>query len=312
VRIVSLLPSLTELVCALGHEPDLVGVSHECDYPDSVGRLPRLTRSRIDPNASAGAIDRAVTDHGGSLYTVDREALAALQPDLILTQAQCDACAVSEASVRQLAAELPGAPRVESVNPTNLDGVFVMFHRVATLLGSAAIERAVAFGRRFQELVATIGFRALTGPASQAQRLIHLEWIDPPFRSGHWNPDLVALAGGVEPLARSGEPSRRMSWAEVAAAAPEVLLVAPCGFSLDRTQRDWQAFASSAAAAGLHALSPRVVLADGNAYFSRPGPRLLESLGVLAAAVHPERNGDLAPAHRWTHWDGWKPHTATT
>jgi iron complex transport system substrate-binding protein len=311
VRIVSLLPSLTELVCALGHEADLVGVSHECDYPASVERLPKLTRSLIDPAAPADVIDRAVSEQGGSLYSVDWDVLAALRPDLILTQAQCDVCAVNEARVRGIAADMPGAPHVESVNPTNLDSVLRMFRRIGTLLGPDAVERSIQLGRRFQELVATLSFRDLTGPASRAIPLVHLEWIEPPYRSGHWNPELVSLAGGCEPLGVKGEPSHRTSWSELSAARPVVLLVAPCGFSLDRTRRDWAAFITTAEAAPLHTLRPRVVLADGNAYFSRPGPRLIESLGILAAAVDPERDLDLAPDAGWAFWDGWEACSAS-
>ena len=305
MRIASLLPSLTELTCALGHESDLVGVSHECDYPASVQRLPRLTRSVIDPDASAGDIDRAVAEQGGSLYQLDHTALASLRPDLILTQAQCDVCAVSEASVRQIAATLPGNPRVESVNPTDLDGVFVMFRRIATLLGPDAVERSITLSQRFQELVATLGFRALSQRDAPPRVVVHLEWVDPPYRSGHWNPELVTLAGGREPLGPAGQPSQRTTWPELAAARPDVLLVAPCGFSLERTQRDWDAFASSPDATPLRSLGPRVVLADGNAYFSRPGPRLAQSLGILAAAINPAAHSDLAPAEGWSVWEGW-------
>jgi iron complex transport system substrate-binding protein len=302
VRIVSLLPSLSELVCALGHEADLVGVSHECDFPTSIERLPRLTRSLIDPRAPAAEIDRAVAEHGGSLYTVDREALAALRPDLILTQAQCDVCAVNEALVRQIAAELPHLPRVESVNPTDLDGVFAMFDRIASLLSPPAVVAAGSLRRQFDELASRIAAER----SEAIPRLIHLEWIDPPYRSGHWNPELVRLAGGIDPLAEVGQPSRRATWHELAAARPEVLLIAPCGFSFERTKRDWTAFARSPEAEPLSRLDTRIVLADGNAYFSRPGPRLIDSFAILAAAIDPVNQGNLTPREGWAAWDSWE------
>ena len=301
MRIVSLLPSLTELVCALGHEHDLVGVSHECDFPPIAELIPRLTSSRIDPGASAQAIDQAVSEQGGSLYTLDQAKLAHVAPDLILTQAQCDVCAVNEESVKRIAASLTGSPHVETVNPSDLKGVKEMFLRIGSLLSPAALDQARELCARFDRFEATIkGRKERPIPV-----LIHLEWIDPPFTSGHWTPDLVSLAGGYEPLARSGERSRRCTWGEISSAKPEILLVAPCGFSLDRTRQDWTDFTHSQEAAALAVLRPRVVLADGNSYFSRPGPRLLDSLKILAAAIDPENFLDQAPTIGWETWDHW-------
>jgi iron complex transport system substrate-binding protein len=295
MRIVSLLPSLTELVCALGRGDALVGVTHECDFPPGVERLPHLTGSRIPADASSAEIDAKVSEQGGQLYELDRTLLAELRPDLILTQAQCEVCAVSERTVREAAGSLPGHPPVESVNPICLADVFAMFRRVGDLLGARAA--AAALIGRFEATAAEIA-RRRRGRGDP--RVVLLEWLDPPFSSGHWNPDLVRMAGGREVIASPGEPSRRLSWDELAAADPEVILLTPCGFTLERSatelpdlqsRPEWNALSVSR--------NGRVVLADGSAYFSRPGPRLEASLRIAAAAIDPETCAELAPAAGW-------------
>jgi iron complex transport system substrate-binding protein len=292
MRIVSLLPSLTELVCALGRGDELVGVTHECDYPPGVEFLPHLTRSRIAPEADSAAIDRAVSEQGGSLYDLDADALADLRPDLILTQEQCDVCAVNEATVRRVAMTLPGSPRVESVNPTDLAGVFAIFDHIAALLDARA--EADALRTEFDDLAELIVERV--GDRLRP-RVALLEWLDPPFSSGHWNPEIVALAGGVEVVARAGERSRRITWDDVDAVEPEVILLSPCGFTLDRAEAEWAALRDRPEWRRLEAVKAgRVALVDGSAYFSRPGPRLKESLAIAAAAIHPGACRDLAPA----------------
>ena len=297
MRIVSLLPSLTELVAALGHIDDLVGVTHECDFPPGVERLPHLTRSRIPPAASSAEIDKLVSDERGSLYELDEARLARLEPDLILTQEQCDVCAVDERTVRRAASDLPGAPRVESVNPTDLASLHAMFHRIGGLLGPGAREAAGAIVGRFEATAAEIARRREGRPAPS---LVLLEWLDPPFAAGHWNPELIALAGGLEPIGRAGQPSRRLAWDEVHDAGPEVLLLAPCGFALDRTALEWAELRDRPEWSRLAAVrSGRVTLADGSAYFSRPGPRLEASLRIAAAAIDPDRCANLAPAEGW-------------
>ncbi|WP_233578702.1 cobalamin-binding protein [Tautonia sociabilis] len=295
MRVVSLLPSLTELVCALGRGSWLVGVTHECDFPPEAALLPRLTSSRIPSGGTSAQIDAMVAQQGGSLYELDREALAAARPDLILTQTQCDVCAVNEAKVRDVAASLPGRPRVESVNPTGLLGVFEVFERVGRLLGAEA--EAEALLRRFEATAREIARRREGRPMP---RVVLLEWTDPPFSSGHWNPELVGLAGGREMLARPGEASRRISWHDVAAARPEVLLLAPCGFDLDRARSEVDAIRRIPFWDELPAVrSGMVTLADGSSFFARPGPRLDESLRIAAAAIDPEQCGDLAPPSGW-------------
>lgn len=292
MRIASLLPSLTELVCALGRGDELVGVTHECDYPPGIELLPHLTRSRIAPEADSAAIDRAVSEQGGSLYDLDAEALADLRPDLILTQEQCDVCAVNEATVRRVASSLPGVPRVESVNPTDLAGVFAMFDAVAAMLDARAEGEALrtAFDDLAELIVERVGDRP-------RPRVALLEWLDPPFSSGHWNPEIIALAGGVEVVGRAGERSRRIDWDVVAEAEPDVILLSPCGFTLDRAREELPALIARPGWRSLEAVrAGRVALVDGSAYFSRPGPRLKESLAIAAAALHPDACLDLAPS----------------
>jgi iron complex transport system substrate-binding protein len=297
MRVVSLLPSLTELVAALGHRDDLVGVTHECDFPPGVERLPALTRSRIASSASGAEIDALVAEQGGSLYDLDAGLLARLEPDLILTQRQCDVCAVNEAAVRRAADALPGHVAVESVDPTSLAEVHAMFARIGDLLGPdarAAADRLIA---GFEATAAAIEARRAGRPP---RRLVMLEWLDPPYSCGHWNPEILARSGGLEALGRAGARSRRLSWDEVAAAEPDVIILAPCGFTLDQSAAELAATAARSEWSRLAAVrAGDVFLVDGSAFFSRPGPRLEESLRIAAAAIDPVACGALAPAHGW-------------
>jgi iron complex transport system substrate-binding protein len=298
MRIVSLLPSLTELVCALGRGDDLVGVTHECDYPPGVEEKPQLTRSRIPGGTSSGEIDALVRQQSGSLYELDEALLAELRPDLILTQEQCDVCAVNESAVRHAAMKLTRRPQVESVNPTTLAEVLAMFGRVGAFLGRA--EQAEELVARFEATAQELSRRrAPDSPARsdpESLRVLLLEWLDPPFSSGHWNPEIIHLAGGVDPVGQAGQKSRSISWNDVAASHADVILVAPCGFTLDRALAELDAFRNRSEWRDLAAVrNGRVVVIDGSAYFSRPGPRLETSLRIAAAAIDPERFRDLAP-----------------
>ena len=295
MRIVSLLPSLTELVCALGHRESLVGVTHECDSPEGIAALPHLTRSRIPANATSAEIDAAVAAERGSLYELDAELLRALKPDLILTQSQCDVCAVNEGVVRGCAAQLPGDPPVESVNPIDWPGVAAMFAAIGELLGDR--EKGVRLAKDVEDLSSQILLLRKDQPVVSVALL---EWLDPPYIAGHWIPDLIAMAGGRDVLGRSGEPSRRASWQEIAEADPEVILLSPCGFSIERSLEEVPALFSLKEWRSLRAVkNDRVYLVDGNCYFSRPGPRLCESLAIAAAAIDPERCTRLAPEPGW-------------
>ncbi len=297
MRIVSLLPSLTELVCALGRGDELVGVTHECDFPPGVEQLPHLTRSKIPHEATSLAIDTMVAEQGGSLYELDELLLDELRPDLILTQEQCDVCAVNEATVRRTAAKLPGQPTVESVNPTDLKGVFAMFQRVGELLDATTEAEAL-----IEKFAATIDF--LVNHLKNTKRIdtLILEWLNPPFSSGHWNPELVACAMGQEVIGKPDQRSRRLTWAEVAEADPEVIVIAACGFSIDRTLADLDELATRRDWQDLRAVrNGRVYVTDGSAYFSRPGPRLESSLRILAEILHPELFPGFAPRGSWQH-----------
>jgi len=288
MKIVSLLPSATEIVCALGLRDALVGVTHECDYPPSVASLPKVTRTRIPAEASSGEIDRMVREQrhsGRALYTLDFAALEALEPDLILTQALCGVCAVAEEEVRAAACLLPGRPRVINLEP----------RRFADVLGSIRlVADAAGVAGRAEELIAQLesrvdAVRERTRRRSSPSRVAFLEWLEPPFCSGHWTPELVEWAGGVDVLGRAGEPSRTVQWEEVLAGAPEVVFIACCGYGVERTLEDlahldglpeWRQLAG--------AVAGRVYVTDGSQYFSRPGPRLVDSLEILAHALAPD------------------------
>jgi iron complex transport system substrate-binding protein len=287
VRIVSLLPSATEIVCALGLEDELVGVSHECDYPPFVRRLPKVTRALIPAEASSGEIDRLVRQRlqaDRALYTLDLPVLRGLRPDLIVTQALCDVCAVAEDEVRAAACALPGGPRTINLEPRTLSEVFAAIRQVAEAAGVA---------QRAHEVVGGLTARVEAVAARAAgwrhrPRVALLEWLDPPFSCGHWSPELVRLAGGVEGLGVEGGPSRTLRWDEVIAWQPEVVLIACCGFGVERTLHD---VPSLGLVPGWHNLpavrSGRVYVTDGSHYFSRPGPRLVDSLEILAHALDP-------------------------
>jgi len=288
-RIVSLLPSATEIICALGLESELVGVTHECDYPPSVRDLPKVTHTLIPTDASSAAIDalvreRLATDR--ALYTLNVPMLETLQPDLIVTQALCDVCAVAEAEVRKAACHLPGNPAVVNLEPQTLSGVFDAIDQVAIAAGVHS--RAAAVVSRLRARVDAVIDRAATRPGP-TPRVALLEWLDPPFSCGHWNPELVRLAGGIEGLGREGVASRTLSWDDVVAWQPDVVVIACCGFDVARTMQDLPLLARVPGWAGVPAAqSERVYVVDGSQYFSRPGPRLVESLELLAHAMDPD------------------------
>ena len=289
MRVVSLLPAATEIVAALDMTDCLAGVSHECDFPAPVNALPRVTRCEIHGNAlPSTAIDRWVKstlERTGTLYTMDEALLRRLAPDVIITQRLCDVCAVGYDSVTSFAATLPKPPQVVNLEPQTLADVFEDFRRVAAALGVP--ERATGVISALQTRVERVRSRVAGAPA---RRCVLLEWIDPPFGSGHWGPELVGIAGGIDPVGRAGEDAREVPWDAVRDAAPEVLVIACCGFDVARTQRDVPILRAYPGFADLPAArSGEVWLVDGAAYFSRPGPRLVDSLELLAPLVHPER-----------------------
>jgi iron complex transport system substrate-binding protein len=302
VRIVSLLPSATEVVCQLGLGDALVGVTHECDHPPFVTALPKVTRTLIPTDASSREIDALVRERlktQRALYTLDLPMLERLRPDLIVTQALCDVCAVAEAEVTAAACALPGRPRVVNLEPMSLGDVFDTLHLVAEAAGVP--DRAEPVVRELRRRVDGVAARS---ERAERLRVVVLEWLDPPFSCGHWTPELVRLAGGNELIGQPGKPSRTLDWAEVVAAKPDVLFIACCGFSLERTLADLPGLRARPGWADLPAVrSGRVFVTDGNAYFSRPGPRLVDSVEILAhaldPALHPLPSG-LLPARRLT------------
>jgi iron complex transport system substrate-binding protein len=287
MRIVSLLPSATEIICQLGLESELVGVTHECDYPPSMRTLPKVTRALIPAAASSREIDALVRERLQSeraLYTLDLPMLRELRPDLIVTQALCDVCAVAEDEVRAAACSLPGQPCVINLEPSCLADVFDCLRVVGAATDRVA--RAAAEIAALETRVAAVSTRSAT--IVHCPRVVVLEWIDPPFSSGHWSPELVRLAGGEEVIGAIGERSRTIDWRQIVAARPEVLVVACCGFDVPRTLADLPILRGYPGWNDLPCVrSQRVYVVDGSAYFSRPGPRLVDSLEILAHALDP-------------------------
>jgi iron complex transport system substrate-binding protein len=282
MRIVSLVPHATELLFALGLAPELVAVTHECDYPPGARALAQVTRDVLPSRLNAAEIDAAVRERtlgGQAIYELDREALAALEPDLIVTQALCPVCAVSYDEVAELARELPSHPRVIALDPKTLGETL---SDVRTL--------AEATGRRDQgvELVQRAAARTdrvkLAVRERPRPRVAALEWLAPVFLAGHWTPQLIELAGGEDVLGLPGEPSETASWEAIAAAEPEIVVVMPCGYDAPRAHAEALAHAEEFAALD----AERIVAVNASAYFSRPGPRLIDGLELLAHIFHPD------------------------
>ena len=284
-RIASLVPSATEIVAALGHAENVVARSHECDWPPEVARAPACTRARIDASKPSGAIHEevgALLAAALSLYDLDTDILRAVRPTHIVTQDQCDVCAVGLSEVRAAAAEFLAAPvEIVSLAPMRLGDVWGDIARVGVALGADA--RPVC--ERLQARTAAIAAQARALPP---RRVVTVEWTDPPMSAGNWVPEIVALAGGIDTLGAEGRHAPVVSADAVAAADPDVIVLMPCGYDLPRTADDGRALLADAAWAGLRAVRAGEVYAtDGNAYFNRPGPRLVESQEILAEILHP-------------------------
>jgi iron complex transport system substrate-binding protein len=283
MRIVSLVPSATEMLFALGLGDDVAAVTHECDYPEQARALPKVTRDLIGPGLAPAEIDRAVrelTEQGRSIYELDERALHSLQPDLIVTQALCSVCAVSYDDVRALAERMDPAPAVLSLDPHTLGEVLGDLRTLAQ--ATDAKDAAVGL---VQDAAARVDRVRLAARAAAPVRVAALEWLDPVFVAGHWVPQLIQYAGGEDLLGLPGEPSERRSWDEVRAAQPEVVVVMPCGYDAERAQDEAYEYADELESLGAR----RVVAADAAAWFSRPGPRLIEGLEWLAHVLHPDR-----------------------
>lgn len=279
------MPSATETLFALGLGAEVTAVTHECHYPPQALNLPKVTRDVIGPGLAPAEIDaavRALTEQGRSIYELDEATLRRLQPDLIVTQALCSVCAVSVDDVRAIAERMDPAPAIVSLDPHTLGEVLgdVRTLAQATDRKDAGVDLVNAAAGRIDKV-------RLAVRHAPPRRVALLEWLDPVFVGGHWVPQLIELAGGVDLLGLPGEPSEQRTWDEVAAAEPEVVVVAPCGYDVERGAQEAAAYADRLTALG----ADRIVVADASAWFSRPGPRLVDGLEWLAHALHP----DLVP-----------------
>jgi iron complex transport system substrate-binding protein len=286
MRIVSLLPSSTEILFAIGAGDQVVGITHECDYPPEARGLPVLTSSLLPSDAlTPGQIDRHVranVHQGSSLYALDEPRLTALAPDLIVTQELCAVCAVSYEIVAQAAKRLRGDPRVVSLEPSSLEDVYANIAWVGELAGATAGAASLIASLRAREAA----LRARGTNAGARPRTLVLEWTDPPMSGGHWTPGLIELAGGEPILANPGANSQTLEWPAIAAAEPDVIIVVPCGYGLARAREAVRELAHLPAWNGLRAVrTGRAYAMDGNAYVNRPGPRLLDSAEIFATAL---------------------------
>jgi len=287
-RIISLLPAATEIAAALGLMEDVVGVSHECDFPKEANARPRVTHCPVH-NAGLTSVEvdqwvrRALQDKG-TIYTIDEPLLRELRPDVILTQKLCDVCAVGYGTVARLAETLPAPPQVVNLEPTTLSDIFDDIRRVADACG--VLWRAEKLVTRLSERVGLVRRRAKR--VSYRPRCFLMEWVEPPFCSGHWGPELVEIAGGCDSLGRRHQPSAQVDWRAVVNIRPEIIVLALCGYDISRARCDYEVLRSFPDFDSLPAAHDgEIYLVDASAYFARPGPRIVDSLEILAGILHP-------------------------
>lgn len=300
MRIVSLLPSATEIVCALGYQKDLVGRSHECDYPPGVERLPIVTEPHLEAAGSSGDIDRRVKElvrRGLSLYSVDVEKLKELGPDVIVTQSQCEVCAVSEGELEQaLSHWVEHSARIVSLKPDSLDDIWEDFRKVGRAMGDVGAAEDLI--KNIQKEIKKV--RSIVANLENRPKVLCLEWLDPLMAAGNWMPELVAMAGGSNLMGTAGAHSPYVSWEEVRRSDPEVLLILPCGFDIARSKKEMNLLTRLPGWGDLSAtVQGRVFIADGNQYFNRPGPRILDSFYILAELLHPN---EFPPRYEGKGW----------
>jgi iron complex transport system substrate-binding protein len=303
-RIVSFLPSATEMACALGLSDSIVGITHECDYPAYIKSKPVVVRNVLPiESMSQSEIDRAVAERmreGLSLYQIDEQLLRSLAPDLILTQNLCQVCAPSGNEVSQVIKALPHAPQILWLTPQSLSEIFDNVLELGAATGKTAEAQTLVNNcrARLEQLAAR------TASVTHRPRTFCMEWLDPVYASGHWVPELVKIAGGVDELGRERGESVRISWEEIAAYAPEVLVIMPCGFNLQQTMKQvWNVFGRYGAKSSNHFFdlpavrSGRVYAVDANSFFARPGPRVVEGAELLARLIHPEIFAETAQSN---------------
>lgn len=300
MRVASLLPSATELLFAVGAGPDVVGVTHECDWPPQAASLPRLTGSVFDhASARSAEIDRHIRGavHAGSgIYTLDAALLARLEPDLIVTQELCEVCAVSYRQVERAVRELPGEVPILSLEPESLEDIL----ETASALGRATLHEdgAAALVRSMRERIAALS--ALPPVRGGRPAVACIEWTDPLMAGGHWVPEMVRLAGGDDVLGAEGARSAEVAWEDVIAAAPDVMVLMPCGYGLERSLACAAEVTSRPGFADLPcARTGRVAAVDGSGYFNRPGPRIVDGLELLAAIFRAEPGAPLPSGAAW-------------
>jgi iron complex transport system substrate-binding protein len=287
-RIVSLLPAATEIAAALGLMNRIVGVSHECDFPRDANERPRVTCCPVhDAGLTSREVDewvRHALHKNGTVYAIDESLLRKLRPDLILTQKLCDVCAVGYQTVAKLAQTLPGPPRVVNLEPTSLADIFDDIRRVADVCDVR--ERAE---KLIEDLLARVeNVRQRSAKIPDRRRCFLMEWVDPPFCAGHWGPELVEMAGGHDPLGRKHQPSTQIDWQQVLEVRPEIIVLALCGYDIDRARRDYELLRRFPGFGSIPAAGNRqVYVVNASAYFARPGPRIVDSLEILAGILHP-------------------------
>lgn len=305
MRIVSLLPAATEICFALGIGDSVVGVSPECDFPPAALERPALSRAFLDydglSSAETSRFVGARVAAGHALYAIDEAALRDAAPDLILTQGLCDVCAPSFGDVRDVAARLPSTPNILSLDPHRLEDILGDVLRVGRACGSEEAGFAVVAGLR--ERIARVAARTVR--TEGRPRTLCLEWLDPLFVAGHWVPEIVRLAGGEDVLGRPGDKSFRIDEKEIAVAAPEVAVLMPCGYHVDRVSKEAASLTSRPFWRDLPAARrDRVWIVDGSSYFNRPGPRVVDGLEILAHVLHPEAFPKRWPADVLRLWTG--------
>jgi iron complex transport system substrate-binding protein len=294
-RIVSLLPAATEIAAAVGLMDEVVGVSHECDFPNEANTRPRVTRCPVHNAGLASQevdqwVRRALREQG-TIYAINEPLLRELGPDVILTQKLCDVCAVGYGTVARLAETLPGPPRVVNLEPTSLSDIFEDIRHVAQICG--VLERAERVIANLSARVETVRERA--AQIADRPRCFLMEWVDPPFCSGHWGPELVEIAGGYDPLGRKHQPSAQIDWQEVLNAGPDIIVLALCGYDVDLARRDYDLLKKFPGFDSLPAArSDEIYLVNASAYFARPGPRIVDSIEILAGILHPKEFPEFA------------------
>jgi iron complex transport system substrate-binding protein len=317
MRIVSLLPAATEWICEFGGAADLVGRSHECDYPPEIQDRPVVTAPTYDAEGDSAAIDDAVqskVQEGLSLYDVDLKRLRELEPDLIVTQDQCEVCAVSQTELEGSLADWTGAePTVFSMKPQTLKEVLDEALRLGRAMDrlDTAMQALANFETGLRGLRDQIGVDRTTNPQALPS-VACIEWMEPLMVAGHWMPDVVEMAGGRAVLGTAGEPTRRLEWTDIRDADPDVIACMPCGFTIEETQRDLHYLTERDGWDGLTAVQEnRVALLDGNAYYNRPGARIYRAIEVLASLLYPDLPLDPTPADWERQWLAEGAHAET-